>query len=86
MASITLKNIPEDLLDALRKAAEGDRRSLNQEILHLLAGALEQQAEPQAQLRAWRKLAGRWESDLSPTEEAKRLRRGRHSRGREVDL
>jgi hypothetical protein len=57
-----------------------------------LATALEGQAEPrgpsrkvQGQLKAWRKLAGAWKSDLSPSEEARLLRRGR-SGGREVDL
>ena len=93
MSSLTLKNVPEDLMEALREAAAGDRRSLNQEILHLLTAALGRRAEPpavpssrvQEQLRAWRKLAGKWKSDLSPSEEARRLRRSRSS-GREVDF
>jgi hypothetical protein len=94
MASLTLKNIPGDLLDALREAAEGDRRSLNQEVLHLLSAALGlrpggRSASPspkvEAQVRAWRKLAGKWQSDLTPTEEARRVTR-RRSAGREVDL
>ncbi|HVE85456.1 MAG TPA: Arc family DNA-binding protein [Myxococcales bacterium] len=93
MASFTVKNIPGDLLDALRKAAEGERRSLNQEILHLLTAALERRAEGaaspspkvQEQLRAWRKLAGKWRSDLSIDEEIKRATRRRSGR-REVDL
>jgi plasmid stability protein len=40
VASLTLKNLPDDLLQALRKAADRDRRSLTQEIIHLLEVAL----------------------------------------------
>lgn len=36
MASLTIKGIPDDLLDRLRKRAEQHRRSLNGEVLHLL--------------------------------------------------
>ena len=92
MASLTLKNVPDKLLKELRKAADGDRRSLSQEILHLLEEALDQRADRtpsakvQAQIEAWRKLAGKWQSDLSPQEEARQLRQSRRSGGREVDL
>jgi plasmid stability protein len=40
MASLTLKNLPEELLRSLREAAEKDRRSLTQEIIYLLDTAL----------------------------------------------
>ena len=36
MASLTLKNIPEDLLERLRHRAERNRRSLLKEALYLL--------------------------------------------------
>ncbi len=93
MASLTLKNVPDELIRALREAAEGDRRSLNQEIMHLLASALgvrfEKPAprapEVEAQVAAWRKLAGRWDSDADPASEAEQLTQ-RRTPGREVDL
>lgn len=93
MASLTLKNVPDDLFGALREAAEGERRSLNQEILHLLTLALRwrfekgtpQTPEVEAQLRTWRKLAGKWKSDSGVADELKQLAAGR-SRGRKVDL
>lgn len=74
MASITLKNVPDELLDALREAAQRDRRTMTQEILYLLETALcglpkaVEAPDAKAQVAAWRKLAGKWES------------------GREVDL
>lgn len=91
MASLTLKNLPDDLLDALRAAADRERRSLNQQIIHLLDGAIAgpapsaRRAGVDAQVAAWRKLAGKWESDLDPTIEAEQIVE-RRSRGRKVDL
>jgi hypothetical protein len=97
VASITLKNLPGSLLRDLRKAAERDRRSLTQEVFHLLDGALHKDASvhrnastPQAyaeastssdaaaieiQVAAWRKLAGKWESDVDSATEKKALRK-----------
>ncbi len=92
MTSLTLKNVPDKLMKALRKAAEGDRRSLNQEAMHLLEEALGKRAEVvttrakvEAQLETWRKLAGKWQSDLSPEEEGRQIMDAR-SGGREVDF
>ncbi len=92
MASLTLKNLPDDLLRALREAAEDDRRSLTQEIIHLVDSALRarderpapRRADVDAQLAAWRKLAGKWESDVDRATEAERLMERRTS-GREVE-
>lgn len=36
MRSLTIKGIPDELLDLLRERAEQHRRSLNSEVLHLL--------------------------------------------------
>ncbi len=92
MASLTLKNLPDDLLRALRKAADKDRRSVTQEIIHLLESALgraarspPRSADAGAQLAAWRKLAGKWESDVDRSTEARRLME-RRTPGREVDF
>jgi plasmid stability protein len=93
MTALTLKNLPEDLLESLRAAAERDRRSLNQEIIHLLEMALTERepgrppraAAVEAQLAAWRKLAGTWESGVELAEETARIV-GRRTRGRKVDL
>ena len=52
MPSLTLENIPEPLLERLRRRAEADRRSLTQEILHLLEAALEQHDRPDDAERA----------------------------------
>lgn len=91
MASLTLKNLPDGLLRALRKVSARDRRSLNQEIIHLLEASVLGKAGPQsrhdarAQVVRWRKLAGKWRSDVDEATEVRRIAR-RRTRGREVDL
>jgi plasmid stability protein len=93
MASLTLKNLPDALLRDLRKAAARDRRSVTQEIIHLLDAALRlrvgrlapRRADVDAQLAAWRKLAGKWESDVDRATEAGQLMKGRTA-GREVEF
>lgn len=92
MASLTLKNLPDGLLRALRRAADKDRRSVTQEIIHLLECALGRARggaagppDADAQLAAWRKLAGKWESDVDRATEAERLAERRTS-GREADF
>ena len=92
MASITLKDIPPELLDRLRAAAKQDRRSLTQQALYLIEGGLSRQtgsSKPSAaareQVRRWRALAGRWRSSESLEEELAGLRAARTA-GRTVNL
>lgn len=92
MASITLKNVPEDLLNRLRALACGERRSLNQQILHLLDAAVSQgadlgtaKAEAARQAEAWKKLAGRWKSKQSSEDEIAEIYASR-TQGRSVEL
>ncbi len=42
MASITFKNVPDDLLESLRLRAERNRRSLTKEALYLLEQGVKQ--------------------------------------------
>ncbi len=93
MASLTLKNLPDELLRTLKEAAERDRRSLTQEIIHLVETALRAASErttvraanTEAQVAAWRKLAGKWKSGVDQATEAKQIVE-RRTKGREVDL
>ena len=92
MASLTLKDLPDDLLEALRRAAERDRRSLSQQVIHLLASALGTRpvrsegaaADAEAQVAEWRKLAGSWVSDVDERTEVDELL-DRRTAGRKVD-
>lgn len=89
MSSITLKDVPEELLVRLRNAAARERRSLNQEAIVLIEGgltALETAEErAQRQVAAWRSLAGCWASDQGFDDEVAALYAAR-STGRDVTL
>ena len=41
MSAITVKGIPEDLMDQLRTLAEEERRSMNQQVICLMEEALQ---------------------------------------------
>ena len=70
MTSLTLKNLPDELLDRLRVRAREQRRSLNSEAVLLLEQAMSTDlpaspahasaTERDAQLAAWARLSGRW--------------------------
>lgn len=93
MTALTLKDIPPKLLRSLRAAAKHDRRSLTQEVVHLLDLALRERAERperraldvESQLAAWRKLAETWQSDSDPELEAEQIMAAR-TPGRKVEL
>jgi plasmid stability protein len=95
MSSITIKDIPDRLLERLRRRAQADKRSMNREAIHLLNLALANQSVDQGvggksrdvelQLRAWRRLAGQWDSDLDTAAEIERIYAAR-TPGRRVDL
>lgn len=74
MATLTLKNIPDDLYEDLRRSAAEARRSLNSEVLHRLEDSLRtHRLDPEellARARAVRRTPGR------PVTEAE-LRRAR---------
>lgn len=92
MASLTLKDVPDDLLDRLRERAAVTGRSFTQEILFLLeealarpgrGGSMEEEARSQA--KVWSRLAGRWRSDREPAEEIEDILASRTG-GRDVRL
>ena len=92
MASLTLKDIPDELLELLRQRAKQEDRSLNQQVLELLAGAVATAPskvavgeEIASQVVAWRELAGQWSSEQSVQEELDELY-GARTLGREVEL
>ncbi len=89
MASLTLKDIPEDVLERLREEARRQHRSLSKQALMLISTGLDAPDEPSraalAQVAAWRELAGRWTSEQSFEDEVAELRASRTT-GRSVDL
>ncbi len=76
MASITIRDIPESVLEKVRILSKRDRRSMNSELLTLLERGLndrtgntaEEAITPEIQVEMWRMLAGEW-IDKRSTEE-----------------
>ena len=94
MPSLTLKDIPEPLMEQLRARALRDHRSLNREVIWLLKQILEGNADPasqvrleqDAQLAAWQSLAGRWQgSDTDVDDLIGNIYQSR-TRGRDISL
>ena len=94
MASVTIKDIPDNLLIRLRERAAADKRSLNKEVIHLLDAALSTSREADVHryerqakdhVRLWSALAGRWQSKLTTASEIKAIY-ARRTKGRAVDL
>jgi hypothetical protein len=96
MLALTLKSLPETLIESLRSAAERTHRSLNKEIIHRLERSFDKpvpvmktenwdEFRVNEQAGAWEKLAGTWESDVTVEAEIEALYAAR-TPGREVTL
>ena len=95
MANLTLRSIPENVMDRLRARAAVERRSLNGEILVLIESSLEREATERGasdppisaaiQARLWKEFCGRWKDERSWLEIANDVVSHRTA-GREVTL
>jgi len=94
MPSLTLKDIPMPLMERLRTRAAREHRSLNREAIRLLEQALDPSGDPalylkqecDAQLGAWRALAGRWQGTNEETDALVESIYQSRTRGREIEL
>lgn len=85
MPTLTLRDVPVEVLERLRSRAAEERRSLNQEAIHLLDFALRTEMfSPAAQVEAWLRL-GRWRSSKSTKQEIAEIYAAR-TLGRPVKL
>jgi plasmid stability protein len=70
MATITLKNIPDDLYERLKAAAQAHRRSINSELISCLESVLKsQKISPQDRLDRLRRVRPRIEPGAVSPEE-----------------
>lgn len=73
MASLTIRDIPNELLARMREAAARERRSLNRQVLVLLESSLPEdgdveehrlKAEIGTQVQAWQRLAEQFGAEV----------------------
>ena len=95
MKSITVRNIPDELLNRLRTLSIIEKRSLNNEILIVLEKGLAKETEfktnfknhlsMETQIKIWQNLSGQWKDNRSTDEIIRDIVDSR-SEGRSVDL
>lgn len=93
MVNLTIRNIPEALMNKLRKRSTAERRSINSEVLVLLEKSLIgyapekefNQASLEAQADLWQMLSGQWDDPRTATEIASEIISTR-TKGRGVEL
>jgi plasmid stability protein len=93
MPNLTIRNIPEELLEKMRYQAKAEKRSLNNEILMVLekcvdlyhTGKKDDPFMQEAQVELWEKIAGTWEDSRS-TEEITADIKAHRTAGRKVEL
>ena len=95
MANITIRNIPDDVLERIKKLSEIERRSLNSELLMIIErGASDllnaKIKEPKSisslsQTNLWRNLSSSWEDTRSTREIIEDIYQNR-TMGRPIEL
>jgi plasmid stability protein len=95
MANITVRNIPQGLLQKLRMLSILGKRSLNNEILMVLEKGIAKESESvsyvkdhlskDTQLKLWKNLCGRWKDSRSTSDIIGDIISSR-SEGRNVNL
>jgi len=94
MTNITVRNIPDPVMERVRAMATLDRRSVNSELLVLIERGIGRDAvgarddllpSADAQLGLWERLCGSWE-DSRTAEEISADIQAHRTLGREVDL
>jgi len=95
MATLTIRNIPDDLLNKIRILSILEKRSLNNEILMVLEKGLAKESDSvsyvknqlsnDTQIKLWQNLCGKWKDSKSTAEIISDII-GSRSQGRKVDL
>ncbi len=92
--NITVRNIPEEIIDKIRTISRIEKRSINNEILIILENGLNDKLKQMAtsksyisrelQIGIWRRLSEKWKEEDS--EDIVRDINEKRSMGRDVDL
>ena len=95
MANITVRNIPDELLNKIRLLSILEKRSVNSEILMVLGKGLSKESDSvkyvrhqlsnDTQIKLWKNICGRWKDSRSTAEIISDII-GSRSQGRRIDL
>lgn len=96
MPSLTVRNIPDGLLDRIRILSIHERRSINNEVLTILEKGIETQIASElnkspsilsksTQIDLWKDLCGKWADDRKTDEIIEDIYNAR-TKGRDVNL
>lgn len=93
--NITIRNIPDDVIDKIKTISKMEKRSLNNEILLVLERGVEDELKNsfsikrnisrESQIEIWKKLSKQWKDDRTTEEIIEDIYESR-TLGREVDL
>ena len=78
--NLSIKNVPDDIHEALKKRAAKNRRSLNNEILKALEMTVARERDVEAQVKRLRKLHAKQRFEVSTEEIVAMIREDRDSR------
>ena len=95
MANLTVRNIPDELLNKIRLLSIIEKRSVNSEILMVLEKGLSKESDSvkyvrnqlsnDTQIKLWKNICGRWKDNRSTAEIISDII-GSRSQGRRIDL
>jgi plasmid stability protein len=95
VANVTVRNIPDEVLNKIRLLSILEKRSVNSEILMVLEKGLSKESDSvnyiknqlsnDTQIKLWQNLCGRWKDSRSTAEIISDII-GSRSQGRRVDL
>ena len=93
--NITIRNIPEEVIRKIRRLAEMEKRSINNEILLILEHGVEEEVNhflgrkriisKETQINIWKRLSNEWDDERSTAEIIEDIYSNR-TIGREVEL
>jgi plasmid stability protein len=93
--NITIRNIPDDVIDKIKTISKMEKRSLNNEILLVLERGIEDEIKTSfnikrnisrdSQIEIWKKLSKQWKDDRTTEEIIDDIYNSR-TLGREVEL
>lgn len=93
MPSLTIRNIPENVMKKIRMLSELEKRSINSEILLIIENGLEKRnrSKPKKHInretraRLWKRISGKWEDDRKTEDIIEDIYKSR-SKGRDFSL